>query len=121
LIGSIVAIVGLLIAVLAASSAESGYGVAATSNANSAATAGVEDALLQLDRNFSFSNTSGYTVSSASSTTATVTVTQNAPVAGQAAILSVATVQGHTQKISVVVAENSATGQISVVSWKEVQ
>jgi hypothetical protein len=120
-IGGIVAVGGLLVAFFAASSVDTGYGVAAEFNAEAAATAGAEDALLQLDRNAQFSNTSGYAVSAGSSTTATVTVTQNAPSAGFATILSTATVSSHTKKISAVVSENASTEQISVVSWTEIQ
>ena len=119
-IGGIVAIVGLLIAFYAASSADTGYGVAASASAESAATAGVEDALLRLDRNGSFSNTSGYTVTSGSST-ATVTVNNPLPPTTPATILSVATVSGHTKKISVVISENATTGQVNIVSWTEIQ
>lgn len=122
-IGGIVAIVGLLIAFLAASSADTGYGVAAASSAESAATAGAEDALLRLDRNPAFPLGSGvsqpYTVTSASST-ASVTVT-NPSSSGQATILSVATVSGHTKKIQVVVSENPTTEQVTIVSWTEIQ
>jgi hypothetical protein len=120
-IGGIVAVGGLLIAFFAASSVDTGYGVAAEFNAEAAATAGAEDGLLQLDRSAQFFNTSGYSVSAGSSTTATVTVTQNTPSTGLATILSVATVSGHTKKIDVVVSENASTEQVSVVSWTEVQ
>jgi len=122
-IGGIVIVVGLLIAFLAASSADTGYGVAAAANAQSVATAGVEDALLRLDRNPAFPWGSGvsqpYTVASGSST-ASVTVT-NPSSAGQATILSLATVSGHTGKISVVISENPVTEQVSIISWTNVQ
>ena len=121
LIGGIIVTAGILIAFFALSSEDTGYGVAAETSAESAATAGAEDGLLQLDRNVQFSNTSGYLVSASSSTTATVTVTQNNPSAGFATILSAATVSGHTKKIDVVASENSSTGQTSVVSWTEIQ
>ena len=122
-IGGILAVAGILIAFLALSSVNTGYGVAASARAEEAATAGAEDALLQLDRNAAFSTAvSGpYTVSSASSTTATVTVAQNSPSAGLVTILSTATVSGHAKKISVVVSENAFTGQVSVVSWTDIQ
>ena len=122
-IGGIVAIIGLLIAFYAASSADTGYGVASSFSAESVATAGVEDALLRLDRNPAFpsgsSVTSTYTVTSGSAT-ATVTVT-NPSTTGQATILSVATVAGHTKKIQVVIAENPDTGQSTIISWTEIQ
>lgn len=123
-IGGIVAVASLLVAFLAASSIDTGYGAAAAAKAEAAATAGAEDALLQLDRNPSFSYTSTstpYTVSAGSSTSATVTVTQNTPSAGLITILSISTVSGHTKKIDVVASENPSTYQISVVSWTEVQ
>ena len=120
-IGGVLAVAGILVAFLALSGVDTGYGAAASFKAEAAATAGAEDGILQLDRNAAFSNTSGYSVSSASSTTATVTVTQNSPSSGLATILSVATVSGHTKKINVVVSENAVTGQVNVVSWADVQ
>ncbi|HUC01496.1 MAG TPA: hypothetical protein VMA75_01165 [Candidatus Paceibacterota bacterium] len=119
-IGGILAIAGILIAFFALSYIDTGYGAAASFRADAAATAGAEDALLQLDRNAAFSNTSGYAVNSGSAS-ATVTVTQNSPSAGQVAILSASTVGGHTKKISAVVSEDPTTGQVSVVSWTEIQ
>jgi hypothetical protein len=119
-IGGILAVAGILIAYLALSYINTGYGVAAAFKAEAAATAGAEDGLLQLDRNAQFSST-GYSVSVASSTMATVTVTQNTPASGLVTILSVVTISGHTKKINVVASENAATGQVSVVSWADVQ
>ncbi len=122
-IGGILTVAGILIAFFALSSINTGYGIAASAKAEEAATAGAEDALLQLDRNTAFSTAvSGpYTVSSASTTTATVTVAQDSPSSGLVTILSVATVSAHTKKISVVVSENATTGQVSVVSWTDIQ
>lgn len=120
-IGGIVTVAGLLIAFFALTSINTGYGVAAAFNAESAATAGAEDGLLQLDRNAQYSNPSGYSVSVGTSTTATVTVTQNSPASGEATILSAATVSFHTKKIQIVVSENASTGAINIVSWTEVQ
>lgn len=122
-IGGILVVAGILIAFITISYVDTGYGIAASAKAEEAATAGAEDALLQLDRNAAFSTAvSGpYTVSSASSTTATVTVTQGSPSAGLVTILSVATVSAHAKKISVVVSENASTGQVGVVSWTDIQ
>ncbi len=123
-IGGIVAIIGLLIAFFALSSADTGYGTSSAFTAQSAATAGVEDALLELNRNAQFPQNSTmsnpYTVSTGSAT-ATVTVTQGLPSAGQATIVSVSTFLGHTKKIQVVVSEDPNTGQINVVSWNQIQ
>lgn len=114
------AVAGILIAFFALSYVATGYGVADAYNASAASAAGVEDALLQLDRNADFSNTTGYTVSSGANS-ATVTVTQNSPSAGLATVVSSATVSGHTSKTDVVVSVNAATGQTNVVSWVQVQ
>lgn len=120
-IGGVLAVAAILIAFLALSYIDTGYGVASAFKAEAAATAGAEDGLLQLDRQGIQFSSAGYVVSSSSSTTATVTVTQNSPASGQATILSVATVANHTKKVSVVVSENAVTGQVSVVSWADVQ
>lgn len=125
-IGGIVSVASLLIAFLAASSIDTGYGAAASANAEAAATAGAEDGLLQLNRDASFPTGSSmsdpYTVTpSGSAGTATVTITQNSPSSGLITILSSVTVLGHTKKIDVVVSENSSNGQINVISWTEVQ
>ena len=120
-IGGILIVAGILIGFIALSYVDTGYGVAASAKAEAAATAGAEDGLLQLDRNAAFFNTTGYSVSSASSTTATVTVTPSSTSPGLVTILSVSTVSGHVKKINVVVSENASTGQTSVVSWTDIQ
>jgi hypothetical protein len=125
LIGAIVALVGITLALFASSFVDSGYGYQASAQAQAVATAGVEDALLQLDRNVNFPcgtvDASGYTIPVGSST-ATVTVTQNCPTTnGSATILSTATVSNHTSKLSVVVSVNASTSQVSVMSWTPTQ
>ena len=117
-IGGILAVIGLLIAFFAMSSVDTSYGVSASFNAEAVATAGAEDALLKIDRNAAFSS-AGYAVSSGSST-ATVVVT-NPSSANQATILSTAVVSAHTKKIQVIVSEDASSGQISVISWTEIQ
>lgn len=125
-IGGIVSVASLLIAFLAASSVDTGYGAAASANAEAVAIAGAEDGLLQLNRDSSFPTGSSmsdpYTITpSSSAATATVTITQNSPSSGLVTILSAATALGHTKKIDVVVSENPSTGQVSIISWTEVQ
>lgn len=119
LIGAIVAVVGVLVAFLANSLVDTGYGLAAAAKADSIANSGVQDALLKFDRNGNSWNPGSYTVSVGSGT-AIVSVTQSST-AGYATIQSSATVSGRTRKVSVVVAENMVSGQVSVVSWQEVQ
>jgi hypothetical protein len=122
-IGGLLAVAGVLVAFLTLSYIDTGYGVAASFKADAAATAGADDAILQLDRNAAFNTniTGAYTVTSGTSTSATVTVIPNLLTAGIINVLSVATVSGHTRKISAVVSESSSTGQVSVVSWSDVQ
>lgn len=119
LIGGIVAVVGVTIAFFASSFVDSGFGYQASATAEAAATSGAEDALLQLDRNATFSS-SGYSLA-VGSTTATVSVTQSDPSSNFVTVSSTATVSNHTKKIAVVLSENAATSQFTVVSWEEVQ
>jgi hypothetical protein len=123
LIGSIVLTVSLLIAFLTSSFVDTGYGLAASTNAEAIATSGAEDALLKLDRNPDASYpypSSGYSIPVGSST-ATVYITQNSPSTGYITILSVATISNRTRKIDVVLSENQSTTQMSIVSWQEIQ
>jgi hypothetical protein len=118
-VGGIMIVVGITMAVIAATFIDTGYGVQASNAAEAAATAGAEDAYIQLVRNSTFSNTSGYNIANGSST-ATVTATQNSPSSGYVTVIATATVNGRTRKVQVVFAVNSATGQIAVVSWADV-
>jgi len=119
LIGGIIALIGVVMAFVTNSSIDTGYGYQAAVSAEAAATSGAEDALLQLDRNASFA-TSSYSLA-VGSTTASISVSQNTPSANLVTVLSVATVSQHTKKISVIVAKNASTSQMSVVSWQEIQ
>lgn len=120
-IGSIIALVGLLVAFLANSFIDTGYGLADSVSAEATAMSGAQDALLQLDRNANFSYASpGYSVAVGSSTTMVV-VTQNSPSAGYITIVSTATVLQHTRAVDVVVSENTLTERMSVVSWQDIQ
>jgi hypothetical protein len=120
LIGGIIAFVGITLAFLATSFIDSGYGFNESVIAESAAASGAQDALLQLERNPTFSNTGGYSLI-VGSTTATVTVTQSSPSAGFITILSKATNVGHVKKVNVVLGVNSTTDQMNIVSWQETQ
>jgi uncharacterized protein (UPF0333 family) len=117
LIGGIVVAAGILFAFFVSSFIDSGYGLQASYAAEAMAASGVEDALLQLSRNGSFTST-GYTVSMGGSA-ATVTVSTSTP--GLITILSVATISLRTRKITAVASENPTTSQIALVSWKETQ
>lgn len=120
LIGGIITFAGITLAFLATSFIDSGYGFNASVNAEAAAASGAQDAMIQLQRNPSFSSTSGYSLV-VGSTTATVTVNQNTPSTGFITALSKATVSGRVKKVQVVLSENASTTQLSVVSWQEIQ
>jgi len=102
LIGAIVAMVGVTLAFLAGSFADTGYGYQALAQAQAAANSGVQDALLQLDRNGSSWNPGTYTLA-VGSTTATIIVQQNTPSTGYYTITSSATVSSRVRTVQVVV------------------
>ena len=118
LIGGIVLATGIFFAFFVASFIDSGYGLQASYIAEATATAGVEDALLQLARNGAFSSASGYQVQTGGNT---ATVTVSPPSSGIITILSTATVSLRTRNITVQVSENPATNQITLASWRETQ
>jgi len=115
LVGVLIIMTGGTLIFLVSTFVDTSYGSRAVAQARSLAIGGVEDALMQLDRNSTFAS-GGYTVTVASST-ATVTVTQNSPVANEDTILSIATVSGRTRTLNVVVSENALIGEINRVSW----
>jgi hypothetical protein len=120
IIGGVIVIMGATVAVIAATFIDSGYGLQASNQAESVASAGVNDAYLKLVRNDAFSNPGGYVVAVASGS-ATVSVTQNSPTLGLATVLSAATVSSRTRKISAVFSISSSTGQVTLASWQDVQ
>jgi hypothetical protein len=119
LIGGIILLVSVTLAFLTNSFIDTGYGYKASLSSQATAASGVQDAILQLNRNINFS-TSGYSVVVGSST-ATVVVTQNSPSTGFVNVLSSANVSGHVKKINVILAESTTTDSLSVVSWQNVQ
>jgi hypothetical protein len=118
IIGGVMIVIGTGVAVLAATLIDSGYGLQASDQAESVATAGTNDAFLRIVRTSSFSG--GYTVTMPQGS-ATVSVTQNSPSAGEATVLSVATVSGRTRKINAVFSISTSTGQVGLVLWQDVQ
>jgi len=117
LMGGAMLLIGLTLAFIATSFIDTGYGYQALTQAQAAAASGAQDALLQLDRNAGFGTTNGYVYTvSVGSSTATVTVTQNAPSAGLVTIYSTATVANRTRNITVVASVNASTSQVAVVS-----
>jgi len=95
------------------------FGFQASVIADTAANSGAQDALLQLDRNPSFAS-AGYTLS-VGSTTVTVAVFQNMPIANLIQVSSTATVSGYVRTVGVTLARNATTSQLTVVSWQQSQ
>ncbi len=118
LIGAIISISVLLVAFLASTLVDTGYGYAASSNAQFLAMSGIQDALLQLDRNAAFAS-SGYTVN-VGNYSANVTVMQNDPSAGFVTIISSATVQLHKRTVEVVAIEDAQTSSVTVLSVQNI-
>jgi uncharacterized protein (UPF0333 family) len=120
LVGSIVVLVGVTVGFLASSFVNSVYGFVAAQRALAVADAGARDAHLRLLRNKDLSNTSGYSVPLGGDT-ASVTVTQNSPATGLVTAVSTATVSFHTRKLQLVFSVASSTGQVRLISWREIQ
>jgi uncharacterized protein (UPF0333 family) len=114
LIGIVTLSIGVTVALLAASFLNSGYGFQAANKAMALATAGAED---ELARNKDFSSISPYSVP-IDTYSASVTVNQDSPAAGQARIISAATSFFQQKRIQVIVSINDTTGEISITSWQ---
>ncbi len=119
LIGSVIAIVSLLLLFLSGALVSTGYGIKSSTAAQAAATAGAEDAMLQLERGAIASFPASYAIS-VNGTTATVLVGNDAPTAGFVTVTSTATVANHQSIVQVVMVENTSS-PMSVVSWKVLQ
>ncbi len=119
LIGGLIATVAITFAILSVSFAGQTYAFQSATVAEAAATAGVEDAQVQLIRNSSFSS-GGYTVNSGAAN-ASVVVTQNSPATGFVTVVSASTVALNIRKIQAVFYENASTSQISLASWQFTQ
>lgn len=118
LIGGIVVVIGVSLAFIVLSFINSGYGFQSSNRALAVAAAGVEDAIIKLVRNKDFSAASPYDVP-VGTYTASVSVAQNTPVSGRVTIVSTAAVGAYKRKVQAVVAVNSATGQVQLVSWDQ--
>ena len=116
LIGVIVLTIAITLALIAGSSVNSIYAYRYAARAQAVALSGVEDALMQLERNTAFSAPSGYTLTVASDT-ATITVTQSSTSSPPTAtVVSTATVNGSTKSVTAVVNGDSTTGSASIQS-----
>ncbi len=119
LIGSVIGLVALLLLFLSGSLIGSSYGIKYNAEAQAAATGGVEDALLRLTRGSIASFPASYSLP-VNNVTAQVKVANNTPSAGFYTVTSTATASFHTKAIRVI-ASTAPNGQISIVSWTQVQ
>lgn len=112
-------VVGAILTFLVIGFINSTFGFRASTEALSIASAGIDDALLQLTRNKDFSEQSGYCVPSDSCTEsdALVVVTQNSPSTGFVSIISTARVDRRERIIKAVASVSSSTGQVQMISW----
>lgn len=117
LVGLVAVIIAATFVFLTVSSINSIYGFQAANQALAVSYAGAEDALWRLSRNKDFSAITPYTVA-VGEYSASVTVNQNTPTSGEAAILSDATVRFHRRKTQVVASIDAATGEVRVISWQ---
>jgi len=101
-IGGLISLIALTLVVIISSYISSSYGFQYSQRALAVANAGADDALIQLTRNKSFENQTGYTVN-VSKDTATVQVIQNSPQSGQATIISIANVLNYKSRVRVIV------------------
>lgn len=118
LISGIIVFAGVSIAFLSLSFLNASGGFQNANRAMSLANGGVQDALLQLERNKDFYDIGGYCVPSiCGSDSAAVTVTRDSPIVGESTILSVATVSLYRARVQAVIAVDPQSGLFSVISW----
>ena len=118
-IGTIVVAIGAIFVIVAAATSSSSFTYRASQAAQTAANAGIEDAMLQLTRNGAFAS-AGYGLT-VGSTTATVVVLQATPAPGSVTVTSAATVGTVTRKLSALFSENTTTEQVNLVNIQTVQ
>jgi hypothetical protein len=112
-IGGLISLIALTLIVVIFSYISSSYGFQYSQKAFAVANAGADDALIQLIRNKSFENQTGYSVN-VSNDIATVQVVQNSPQSGQVTIISTANVLNYKSKVKVVVSIDS-NGEVRII------
>lgn len=132
LIGAIVLMAGALLAFIANSSVDTGYGLRSSAVAEAAAEAGAKDSILFVERGLSGPSYSF----NVGSTTVTVYIDggRDCPTADPQTMfscpyinqyintfISVATSNNRTSMINTVISITSSTQQVSVISWNQVQ
>lgn len=116
LIGSFIIVITLTLAFLSISTIASNYATRSADRASSIASGGIDDAILRLIRNNTFSG--NYTVD-LNGGTALIEIANTSDVDSRAVITASSTVGSAVQTIQAVVSIVSSTGQVSVVSRKQ--
>jgi hypothetical protein len=117
-IGGLISLIALTLVVVISSYISSSYGFQYSQRALAVANAGADDALIQLTRNKSFENQTGYTVNVLNDT-ATVQVIQNSPQSGEATIISIANVLNYKSRVRVIVSIND-NGEIRIIKREQI-
>jgi len=117
-IGGLISLIVLTLVIIISSYVSSSYAFQYSQRALAVANAGANDALIQLTRNKSFENQTGYTVNVLNDT-ATVQVIQNSPQSGQATIISIANVLNYKSRVRVIVSI-SDTGEIRIIKREQI-
>jgi len=118
IIGGIISLIAFTLIIIISSYVSSSYGFQYSQRALAVANAGADDALIQLTRNKSFENQTGYTVN-VSNDTAIVQVIQNSPQSGQATIISIANVLNYKSRVRVIVSI-SDNGEIRIIKREQI-
>jgi len=122
LIGAIIIVVGTTITFITIAFIDSSYGFQAANQAEAAAESGIEDAQLGLIRyggKFPVGGVNPYTITTLTGT-ASVSVYQMAE-QDLVTVISASTVFFRTRKVQAVFSVDPGSGQVSQVSWREVQ
>lgn len=121
IMGSIILEIAVVGAFLAYLFSQSGYGLRLSAEALNAARAGAQDAILRVVRNKDFpsGHASEYTITNNGRDT-TVVVLASTPSSGFTTITSDASALSRRKKIKVVLAIDSLTGKVDVVSYEEI-
>lgn len=111
LMGGIVLFGAVTITILVSGFLSSTAGFESANRALSIASAGINDAMLRLNRDKDFSSVSPYTLP-IDSYSAAVTVTQATPSAGHVTVLSVASINNYRRELRAVLTVSTSTGEV---------
>ncbi len=117
LIGSFIIIIALTLAFLSISAISSNYAVRSADRAFSVASAGIQDATLKLIRNNDYNESY---VLDLGGDLVNVQVTNTRNIDNQAVVTASSTVGSGRRAIQAVLSIVSSTGQVNVISWRQI-